>query len=119
MKQKAPIIVQEQTPEFISWSESVKKLVVDYYTTNFPNQQHEMVFTFGVRYIKVFCQSLAKDTTSGRPVHNSVWAFLDRTNGDVLKAAGCNAPAKHARGNIYDASNGTAMLTPYGPQYLR
>lgn len=39
--------------------------------------------------------------------------------GDVLKAATWAAPAKHARGNIFDASNGLASMGPHGPAYLK
>lgn len=49
----------------------------------------------------------------------SVHCFVDMTTGDVLKAAGWKAPAKHARGNIYDEHNGLAHIDPYGPAYLR
>ena len=47
------------------------------------------------------------------------WAFLNTENGDVLKPASFRAPAKHARGNIYDAHGGTKGVGPYGPAYLR
>jgi len=47
-----------------------------------------------------------------------VWAFIDKTNGDILKPASFNAPAKHARGNIFD-KNTWKSITPYGPAYLR
>src|SRR5436189_184485 len=36
----------------------------------------------------------------------SAHAFIDATNGDVLKPAGWKAPAKHARGNIFDDHGG-------------
>lgn len=45
--------------------------------------------------------------------------FVDLTTGDVLKPANYATPAKHARGNIFDASNGLGGMTPYGPAYLR
>lgn len=45
----------------------------------------------------------------------SVFCFVDLATGDILKAAGYNAPAKGARGHI---SNGAADVTPYGPVYL-
>ena len=48
----------------------------------------------------------------------SAWAFIDSTNGDVLKPASWKAPAKHARGNIF-AENPVANVSPYGPAYLR
>ena len=50
---------------------------------------------------------------------NSVHCFIDLASGDVLKAAGWKAPAKHARGNIFDDANGLKFMGPYGPAYLR
>ena len=47
----------------------------------------------------------------------SVYCFVDRTNGDILKAASWKAPAKHARGNIYDADP-LKGVGPYGAAYL-
>ena len=49
---------------------------------------------------------------------NSVFCFVNRQNGDVLKAASWAAPAAHARGNIFDDDNGLSRITPYGPEYL-
>ena len=48
----------------------------------------------------------------------SVWAFIDRTNGDVLKAATWRAPAKHARGNLYDPYGGMLNINWTGPAYM-
>lgn len=47
----------------------------------------------------------------------SVWGFVDRTSGDILKAAGWKTPAKHARGNIFDLRY--EGMTAYGPARLR
>ena len=52
---------------------------------------------------------------SGRCVH----CFVDTQTGDVLKPASWKAPAKHARGNIFDDRNGLGMMGEYGPAYLR
>jgi len=49
----------------------------------------------------------------------SAWAFVDMETGDIYKPAGWNAPAKHARGNIYDATQGMGQMTQYGPKYLK
>ena len=64
----------------------------------------------GRRYIRV-CSILAGST--------SAWAFIDKTNGDILKPASWKAPAKHARGNLFDPSGGMKWMGPYGPAYLR
>lgn len=79
----------------------------DYYAKNFPNNPP------GAWEL----QRLQKRI---RIVHDhSVHCFVDMATGDVLKAAGYKAPAKHARGNIYDEKNGLGSMGPYGPAYLR
>lgn len=66
----------------------------------------------GKKYIKII-----KDGPGGPS--KSVYAFVNVENGDVLKPAGWAAPAKHARGNIYDAKNGLGSMSAEGPAYLR
>jgi hypothetical protein len=51
----------------------------------------------GGRYIRLV-QYHNVETLTGAYVH----AFVDKTNGDLLKAAGWKAPAKGARGNLLD-----------------
>jgi hypothetical protein len=48
----------------------------------------------------------------------SAWAFVEIATGDVFKVASWNAPAKHARANIYD-KNTWKNVGAYGPAYLR
>ncbi len=58
--------------------------------------------------------------------NGSVWGFIAKTDGvhkgipnkkgDVFKAAGWRAPAKWARGNIYDSNQNWFRWT--GPDYL-
>lgn len=79
----------------------------------------------GNRYIKIVqCNDWNKDAcvASGRDpkegVSRRVHAFVDKTNGDVLKPATWRAPANHARGNIFDAHNGLEYVGAYGPFYL-
>jgi len=52
------------------------------------------------------------------PHTQSVHCFISKETGDIFKAAGWAAPAKTARGNIYneDMLNG---VTVYGAEYLR
>lgn len=63
----------------------------------------------GKRYVKIVKQDISQ---------RSVYAFVDTTNGDILKAATWKAPAKHARGNIF-SENPMKDMTAYGAAYLR
>jgi hypothetical protein len=64
----------------------------------------------GSRYVRV-----VREHNQSRSVHT----FIDKTNGDVLKSATWKAPAKHARGNIFNDDNGLNSVDHYGAHYLR
>jgi hypothetical protein len=50
----------------------------------------------------------------------SVYCFVSKANGDIYKAAGWKAPAKHVRGNIFDANYSYGRgVSLYGGTYLR
>ena len=74
---------------------------------------HTIRFSYGPRYTRVYITEYVE-----RP-RERIYSFLDMTNGDILKPATYKAPAKHARGNIFDADYGLSRTTPYGPEYLR
>ncbi len=69
-----------------------------------------LTFTSGRRYVKLI--------TDHKVGGKSVYCFVDKTNGNVLKAAGWSAPAKHARGNLYKDDNGLSTMSPFGAAYL-
>lgn len=102
------IIVNDNTPEILSFIAGCKKITLDHFAKMGYTRQPQPVFkyVFGTRYVKI--------TRDG-----SAHAFVDRTTGDVLKPATWKAPAKHARGNIFDAHNGLGSMGEYGPAYLR
>ena len=103
----ATLIVTVETPEFKTFYAGTVKIHEDYMTLRFPrNPRDAFRFADGGRYIKII---------RGSGVH----CFVDKISGDVLKAASWKAPAKHARGNIFDAKNGLGMMGEYGPAYLR
>lgn len=93
--------------KFNSFVVGCEKISNDYMDKQFPTlPKPKFTVNDGKRFMKVVRDS-------------SVHCFVDKTNGDVLKAAGWNAPAKHARGNIFDESNGLSKMGEYGPAYLK
>jgi len=103
-------IVNADTPEFKTFIEGCQKLISNRFEVSFPNLDiPTLKHNNGRRYYRI--ERIDNQT--------SVHAFIDRTNGDVLKAAGWKAPAKHARGNIFDKSNGLDRMTSTGPAYLK
>ena len=84
------------------------------YHKGFPkNKDMVLSLVAGSKFIKVINE-------------NSVWGFVAKKDGehkglpmkagDVLKAAGWSAPAKHTRGNIFDKNQNYFRWT--GPDYL-
>lgn len=71
----------------------------------------------GRRYVRVWVQPTASDTQTS--LSRRVFCFVDKTNGDILKAATWKAPAKHARGNIFDEDGGANAVDWHGGRYLR
>ena len=93
--------------KFVEFFAGVEAIVNDHMNANFANlPKPVMKYTQGKKYYKVI-----RDT--------SVFCFVNKENGDVLKAASWAAPAKHARGNLFDATNGLGTITPNGAAYLR
>lgn len=92
---------------FKSWLAGFQKISDDYMEAQFPSLSKPVFKAVnGIRYVKVIGGG-------------SVKAFVDKQSGDVLKPASWKAPAKHARGNIFDKWNGLKMMGPYGPAYLK
>jgi len=105
MQKQIPVTVL--SPAFEKFLAGCVKIYNDYHQkVGFSSKPDHFRFTEGKRYIKVI-----KDS--------SAYCFVDKKNGDVLKATSWSAPAKHARGNIFDEHNGLKHIGPYGPAYLR
>lgn len=120
MKNTLPRIIHTGTPQFQSWLAGANKVLEDHRQANCPNLPKEYLDpSEGERYIKISRLSENVDPVTHRPIVNSAFAFIDRTNGDVLMAASWRAPAKHARGNILAPDNGLPCVGPYGIAYLR
>ena len=100
---------EEDKPDFESALEQfieTSQKIINEHMEQYPGQSKNLELMRGRRYIRV----VANDG-----VQRSAWAFIDTTNGDILKPASWKAPAKHARGNIFGKWN----VTPYGPPYLK
>jgi len=73
------------------------------------SEDTRLEYSDGKRYIKVI-------QIFGSTAHSQCsFCFVDKTNGDVLKAASWYAPAKIARGNIFDEFNGLKLIGQWGP----
>ncbi len=81
------------------------------------NEGHARLTDINIAWGRKYAKLMAADTrTDG--CRGSVYCFVNRENGDILKAANFNAPAKHARGNVTNP-NRMKAVGPYGANYLR
>jgi hypothetical protein len=109
------LIQQEVTDSDVKrFLADMQKMVDKYHQKNFPNQGGILRPMKGKRYYRI----TNTNTFQGQEGQTSAWAFIDKTNGDILKPASWRAPAKHARANIFDKSS-WRNIGPYGPAYLR
>jgi hypothetical protein len=105
------MITVEFVTGFQSFVNATQEMINEHYQSSFPNNTVPKIeYEEGKKYIRVISNS---------GLHNrSVFCFVDKTTGDVYKAASWKVPAKHVRGNIF-RGNIKEYLTPYGAQYLR
>jgi hypothetical protein len=106
---------------FQSWFEACREKRTDYYASEYPSlvetTRYELETEERQRYIRIVATEYSVKT--GEMITSSAWAFVDKTNGDVLKADSATTPAKGARGNIFDEHNGMRRIGVYGPAYNR
>lgn len=74
----------------------------------------ELTPKFSVEFGRKYARVVKRDTDGGG---GSVWGFVEILTGDIYKAAGWKAPAKHVRGNIATSGYGVDY-TWTGPHYL-
>ena len=103
-KAKAPKALEGTDADIAAWALRVNAK----YPASFGGTRN---VEFGRKYARIY-------TVDSRGAKGGVYCFVDRTNGDILKAASWTAPAKHARGNIY-AADPLAGVGKYGADYLR
>ena len=86
--------------------------LVDDHMKQYP-WESELSVNKGRRYDKIVQQNTGKNMSGGL----GVWAFVDKTNGDILKPESWKKPAKHARGNIYEEDR-MLFVNHSGPAYM-
>jgi len=95
------------------WLIACRAMIVDYYAKNYPNlTPTSLIYEEGKRYLRIV-------STDGNGASRSAWAFVDKTNGDILKPSSWKIPAKHARSNLNNIGDETKGMGPYGPPYLK
>lgn len=74
----------------------------------------------GARYVKIVRVEQPNKSCTVKSSSRGVHSFIDRRNGDILKAASWKAPAKHPRGNIYEEDYGlkSAGVSCHGVRYM-
>jgi hypothetical protein len=75
----------------------------------------EITINNGRKYDKLITENISTD--SGDRSNRRVFAFIDKTNGDILKPATWNSPAEHNRGNIYH-EDPMLFMGWTGPAYM-
>jgi len=74
----------------------------------------KLAISKGRKYDKIISEDVHDEE---RHSSKRVWAFVDKTNGNILKPEGWKKPAKHARGNIYE-DDCMQFVTHSGPAYM-
>ena len=112
MQEQIDTLLGKIKQDYINWcTAGGSKPLSGYFQDSVNDWDSKMQVKTGQKYIKVIRE-------------NSVWGFIVNTDndkvfkkGDILKAAGWNAPARNAaRGNIFDDDY---YINWTGPLYLR
>jgi hypothetical protein len=111
----------EFAAKFQTWVDGCNAIREAYFSKHYPSlharTRYALEQEHGKRYIRIVDTEYNRET--GEKHSGSVYAFIDATNGDVLKAASYKTPAKQSRGNIFDEHNGLKAMGPHGTAYLR
>ncbi len=113
--------ITANSPEVQAWLSKISAMEVEHTTKNFSNlSPGSFEIQEGSCFIRVI--SIGRGSRSAYAFiakkDNTTKALGTVKCGDILRPATWKAPAKHARGNIYDEHGGMASMTPYGPAYL-
>ena len=103
------VVVLQRIQEF---GVALEAFIASEYNAKFKNVQAPKIeLEVAAKYVKV----VRVEQGNSRSVHS----FIVKENGDILKAAGWKAPAKHVRGNVFDDNFSIgAGVNAYGARYL-
>ena len=111
--------VLKRLPDFVS---AIQTATNEHFAANLKSLVPDVIsYTIGPKYVRIVkTDGVSPDRTAWEVGNQSrsVWGFVNLTNGDILKAAGWKAPAKHARGNIFAPDFDRKRWSSYGPAYL-
>ncbi len=87
---------------------AVQACINDHYAKDLPNSTPPTIeATHGTKYVRVVS------------LHNGVFCFVDKTNGNVLKADGWKRPHPLPRGTIYTNDFEKYGVNRYGAKYAK
>lgn len=117
-----PDQTQQLDEKVKTFAVGAQRIINDYYKENLSILVPERLEIINSkRFVKVVAIDQVKNsdgTIVDKAYGRRVYAFLDKLTGDVLKPAGWDAPAKNARGNLFDEHNGLKHVNQYGPAYM-
>lgn len=106
---------------FAAFLKGAQKHSDDWYDKNFPsNSRPTMIYEIGPKYVRVVKWEPDRNApTDQKKGGHSVYCFIDRTNGNMLKGS-WKAPVKNGvRGNILQPGHALDKCNWHGPIYLR
>lgn len=114
MTQNSPEGFDARLAQFVV---GAQRIIDGYYNAAYPNSTAvlppSLTTEVGPRYVRV----VKNEALNGS---RSVYCFIDRTNGNILKAGGWKAPAKNGvRGSIMSENHGLDRVNWHGCIYLK
>lgn len=104
---------------FDQWLSDWQTMLDQHAATKYPGKENMRRVLTAERLqkrMRVWCKYASDANPDGR---GNCYAFVDLETGDILKPASWKAPAKHARGNIFDEQHGLGAVHVFGVNYLR
>jgi len=100
------ITTDKQVIDFVAAAQEV----VDAHYSDSTNTNPVLTIKNGRKYAKIIATAYQQ---------SHVFCFVNRENGDVLKAESFKKPARHARGSIFADDHGKSSVSAYGAHYIR